>query len=112
MGHRWGGTLRGSMGGSRLSPGHSHRTHADPPQAHAVGVCGSPAHTCTAVLPPICSCCDSHILTILYCLVPLHVPYCTQASLKRMQLDYVDLLYCHRPDPQTPIEETVRAMNW
>jgi hypothetical protein len=23
-----------------------------------------------------------------------------------------DLLYCHRPDPDTPIEETVRAMNW
>jgi aryl-alcohol dehydrogenase-like predicted oxidoreductase len=34
-----------------------------------------------------------------------------QASLKRMQLDYVDLLFCHRPDPSTPIEETVRAMN-
>jgi aryl-alcohol dehydrogenase-like predicted oxidoreductase len=33
-------------------------------------------------------------------------------SLKRLQLDYVDLLFCHRPDPQTPIEETVRAMNY
>lgn len=32
-------------------------------------------------------------------------------SLKRLQLDYVDLVYCHRPDPQTPLEETVRAMN-
>jgi voltage-dependent potassium channel beta subunit len=32
-------------------------------------------------------------------------------SLKRLQLDYVDLLYCHRPDPTTPIEETVRAMH-
>lgn len=32
------------------------------------------------------------------------------ASLARLQLDYVDLLFCHRPDPQTPIEETVRAM--
>lgn len=32
------------------------------------------------------------------------------ASLKRLQLDYVDLLFCHRPDPHTPIEETVRAM--
>lgn len=32
------------------------------------------------------------------------------ASLKRLQLDYVDLLFCHRPDPYTPIEETVRAM--
>lgn len=31
-------------------------------------------------------------------------------SLKRLQLDYVDLLFCHRPDPETPIEETVWAM--
>ncbi|HET6462461.1 MAG TPA: aldo/keto reductase [Candidatus Krumholzibacteria bacterium] len=35
----------------------------------------------------------------------------TDASLRRLQLDHVDLLYCHRPDPDTPIEETVRAMN-
>ena len=35
-----------------------------------------------------------------------------QASLARLQLDYVDLLYCHRPDIYTPIEETVRAMNF
>lgn len=34
----------------------------------------------------------------------------TDASLKRLDMDYVDLLYCHRPDPDTPIEETVRAM--
>lgn len=33
------------------------------------------------------------------------------ASLKRLQLDFVDLVYCHRPDPNTPIEETVRAMH-
>jgi len=32
-------------------------------------------------------------------------------SLERMGLDFVDLLYCHRPDPQTPIEETVWAMS-
>jgi voltage-dependent potassium channel beta subunit len=32
-------------------------------------------------------------------------------SLKRLQLDYVDLLYCHRPDLYTPVEETVWAMN-
>ncbi len=32
-------------------------------------------------------------------------------SLKRLQLDFVDLVYCHRPDPHTPIEETVRAMS-
>ncbi len=32
-------------------------------------------------------------------------------SLQRLQLDYVDLIYCHRPDPTTPIEETVWAMH-
>ncbi|MBK8419264.1 aldo/keto reductase [Candidatus Villigracilis saccharophilus] len=32
-------------------------------------------------------------------------------SLKRFQLDYVDLIYCHRPDQTTPIEETVWAMH-
>ncbi len=32
-------------------------------------------------------------------------------ALARMQLDYVDLVFCHRPDIQTPIEETVRAMS-
>jgi len=31
--------------------------------------------------------------------------------LQRMQLDFIDLIYCHRPDPHTPIEETVRAMS-
>jgi len=33
------------------------------------------------------------------------------ASLDRLQLDYVDLVFCHRPDLHTPIEETVRAMS-
>jgi voltage-dependent potassium channel beta subunit len=32
-------------------------------------------------------------------------------SLARMQLDFIDLVYCHRPDPNTPIEETVWAMS-
>jgi L-glyceraldehyde 3-phosphate reductase len=31
-------------------------------------------------------------------------------SLKRMQLDYVDIFYSHRPDPETPLEETVGAL--
>ncbi len=35
----------------------------------------------------------------------------TKNSLRRMRLDYVDLLFCHRPDPNTPIEETVLAMD-
>ena len=33
-------------------------------------------------------------------------------SLKRLQLDYVDVIYCHRYDRYTPLEETCRAMNW
>lgn len=33
------------------------------------------------------------------------------AALKRLQVDYLDLLFCHRPDKTTPIEETVWAMN-
>lgn len=44
----------------------------------------------------------------------LNRKYLTQAidaSLKRLGLDFVDLVYCHRPDPHTPIEETVWAMS-
>lgn len=36
----------------------------------------------------------------------------TKNSLKRMKLDYVDLLFCHRPDTETSIEETVLAMDY
>jgi voltage-dependent potassium channel beta subunit len=32
-------------------------------------------------------------------------------ALRRLQMEYVDLVFCHRPDPNTPIEETVRAMD-
>lgn len=32
-------------------------------------------------------------------------------SLQRMGLDYVDIFYTHRPDPETPVEETARALN-
>jgi len=39
-----------------------------------------------------------------------HIVEGLDASLKRLQLDYVDLVFCHRPDFHTPIEETVRAM--
>lgn len=41
-----------------------------------------------------------------------HIIEGTQASLARLQMDYVDLIFCHRPDSQTPIEETVRAMSF
>ncbi|RUO97015.1 NADP-dependent oxidoreductase domain-containing protein, partial [Jimgerdemannia flammicorona] len=41
-----------------------------------------------------------------------HIIEGLQASLKRLQLDYVDLVYAHRPDPDTPMEEIVRAFNF
>ncbi|HLF25925.1 MAG TPA: aldo/keto reductase [Anaerolineae bacterium] len=40
-----------------------------------------------------------------------HIAEACRNSLKRMQLDYFDLYFCHLPDPHTPIEETVRAMD-
>ncbi len=40
-----------------------------------------------------------------------HIIEGVNGALKRLQMDYVDLLFCHRPDPDTPIEETVRAMD-
>ena len=40
-----------------------------------------------------------------------HIFEACRNSLRRLQLDYLDLFYCHRPDPTTPIEETVRAMD-
>ncbi len=40
-----------------------------------------------------------------------HLMEGVNASLKRLQMDYVDLIFCHRPDPYTPIEETVWTMN-
>lgn len=40
-----------------------------------------------------------------------HLVEACHAALKRLQLDYLDLFYCHRPDKNTPIEETVWTMN-
>ncbi len=40
-----------------------------------------------------------------------HVMEACHAALRRLQVDYLDLYFCHRPDPDTPIEETVRAMS-
>ncbi|XP_059631202.1 probable voltage-gated potassium channel subunit beta [Cornus florida] len=41
-----------------------------------------------------------------------HIIEGTKASLKRLDMEYVDLIYCHRPDLETPMKETVRAMNY
>lgn len=40
-----------------------------------------------------------------------HVIEACNAALQRLQVDYLDLFFCHRPDKNTPIEETVFAMN-
>lgn len=40
-----------------------------------------------------------------------HLFEACHAALKRLQVDYLDLFFCHRPDKTTPIEETVWAMN-
>ena len=40
-----------------------------------------------------------------------HVTDGAHQALKRLQVDYLDLYFCHRPDIDTPIEETVRAMH-
>ena len=40
-----------------------------------------------------------------------HIYEACRNSMKRLQLDYLDFFFCHRPDPNTPIEETVRAMD-
>jgi voltage-dependent potassium channel beta subunit len=40
-----------------------------------------------------------------------HVVEGTEAALRRLGVDYVDLIFCHRADLHTPVEETVRAMN-
>jgi voltage-dependent potassium channel beta subunit len=40
-----------------------------------------------------------------------HIFEACHAALQRLQVDYLDLFFCHRPDPETPVEETVRAMS-
>ncbi|MGH8053123.1 MAG: potassium channel beta subunit family protein [Stenotrophomonas sp.] len=40
-----------------------------------------------------------------------HVTDACHAALTRLRVDYLDLYYCHRPDPETPISETVLAMD-
>jgi len=40
-----------------------------------------------------------------------HINDACNAALKRMKVDYLDLFYCHRPDPETPILETIYGMN-
>lgn len=40
-----------------------------------------------------------------------HIMESIDGTLQRLGMDYIDIYFCHRPDPETPIYETVRAMN-
>ncbi|MBT7449440.1 MAG: aldo/keto reductase, partial [Rhodospirillaceae bacterium] len=40
-----------------------------------------------------------------------YIMQAAEASLKRLKTDYIDLYQIHKPDPETPIEETLRAMD-
>lgn len=40
-----------------------------------------------------------------------HIMESIEKSLQRLKMDYIDIYFCHRPDPETPIRETARAMN-
>jgi aryl-alcohol dehydrogenase-like predicted oxidoreductase len=40
-----------------------------------------------------------------------HIVESVEKSLTRIGIDYIDIYFCHRPDPDTPIEETLRAMD-
>ncbi|HEX4868278.1 MAG TPA: aldo/keto reductase [Acidimicrobiales bacterium] len=46
-----------------------------------------------------------------YTLNRKYLLHAIDGSLRRLGLDFVDLVFCHRPDPQTPVEETVWAMH-
>jgi len=41
-----------------------------------------------------------------------HIIEGLRASLKRLQMDYVDVVFAHRADFNTPLEETVKAFSW
>ena len=40
-----------------------------------------------------------------------HIMESVDASLRRIGTDYLDIYFCHRPDPETPLDETARAMD-
>jgi voltage-dependent potassium channel beta subunit len=53
---------------------------------------------------------DTHNKPNMWGLNRKHVTEACHDALRRLQVDYLDLFFCHRPDSSTPIEETVRVM--
>lgn len=54
---------------------------------------------------------NGEIPNVHYTLNRKYLMQAIEGSLERLGLDFVDLIYCHRPDPHTPLEETVWAMS-
>lgn len=54
---------------------------------------------------------DGDLVNMTNTLNRKYLLHAIDGSLERFGLDFVDLVYCHRPDPDTPIEETVWAMS-
>lgn len=55
--------------------------------------------------------CNSKLGILRHGLSRKHLVEACDQALQRLGLDYLDLFFCHRPDPKTPLEETVRTMN-
>lgn len=54
---------------------------------------------------------DGKSPTQYYGLNAKHIRDACDKSLKRLQVDYIDLYFCHRPEFTTPLEEAIWAMN-
>jgi len=54
---------------------------------------------------------SSHTIRAVCNLSSQHIFDSVKKSLERLQLDYIDVLQCHRFDPNTPIEETMQALH-
>ena len=84
------------------------RVGADHGRGHRRPRAGRATATCS---PPSCSGASTTSVNMRNTLNRKYLMQAIDGSLERLGLDFVDLVYCHRPDPETPIEETVWAMS-